>query len=1314
MKKLLLPLLSLFCLATLGAQQISVVVPASSPSRPAHFNWEFESSGGGDVQIGQFACGSYWIAPANGDSAVKLISLTGNPAWTDYLSCDADPIAESHGLLDGSNNYGSYNSSENLLASLPVTITPPANSCVSLVAAMQRNEAATSPGGTSAIVGEVVDAYCVVTVMAQPPANGGADMIRPNITGTTKEFLTWDDFDLTRLPSYTFLAGKTSQQWESTRIRWSHSTEIFSMLVEKSSGNWGKYSEGGRAFRSAILIDDYASGVAQAFNDDLLAIFSSSGTLEEKKPSLAAMISYGLDIYHNRYNYGSNKRKAWSSGAGQSSGTFLPPVFAAALLEDETKANEMKKVALTSHDEDVALRGPQELRQITRGVTGVLLWGDGMPIVRTGNNLTTDEKAYWGRLTLSACFDGAINSCNANGGSKTGADPYGYIDGPPNSAGAFYMNTSAGAFRGLAAAMILMPQIRDIVNTDDPIEYADRISRHGVWTYPDPVAVPSIETQQQACNVYNSQCPGFGVTWGADPSDVRFAIEDGSGRFVSKHGDPVNLNYDSSRVASNWAQIIALYSGNTFEDNAVSLGTLAAPMILFEYGSNPKAHMKAFNPDAVIRYTVNGGTPTSSSTLYAGPIDVDPGDVVRARAFLSGMSDSPVRVKAFGSGSSGDTQAPSTPTGLAASNVGSTTVDLDWNASTDNVAVAGYKVYVNGSNPVSVGVTSVTISQLQPNTNYAFTVTAYDAAQNESSPSTAVNVQTTTGGGGSTLDIEADPNDQEIYENGGASWPGHVTVRGGGGSSGVDINAVFPFELPALGSGESITEASFSVNIEGVPGSPTGVLDLYGLDYRSTNGVSASTDYYQGSYGNDSASTALQQSFATGSSSTGIVSTSSTGEAALVAYLNAQYAAGAQAGDFVFLRLSPSVSNEANSQSWTFSSANSTTQANRPVLSVQIGVGDTQAPSAPTGLNASNEAPTTVDLSWNAATDNVGVTHYKVYVNGTPYKVFGTAITIAGLSELTAYSFAVKACDAAGNESAASSPVNTATTSSAVWVDVEADPADQEIYETGGSKWVGQANMRIGGGTSGVDINAVFPFELPILYEGEVITDAEFSVNFESIASSPLGVLDLYGLDYRTSAAVNATGDYYQGAFGNDSAATALDDAFATGSSSAGVLATDSTGAANLVDYLNDQYASGAEPGNFVFLRLNPSVADEGVSKYWEVSSANASTVADRPVLSIEISASGDTQAPSPPTGLSTVNTSPTSIELEWNAASDNVAVVGYIIYVNGGNPALVAGTEATIEGLAPGTSYTITVSALDPSGNESSPSQGLNESTDP
>src|SRR5690606_18382371 len=114
-----------------------------------------------------------------------------------------------------------------------------------------------------------------------------------------------------------------------------------------------------------------------------------------------------------------------------------------------------------------------------------------------------------------------------------------------------------------------------------------------------------------------------------------------------------------------------------------------------------------------------------------------------------------------------------------------------------------------------------------------------------------------------------------------------------------------------------------------------------------------------------------------------------------------------------------------------------------------------------------------------------------------------------------------------------------------------------------------------------------------------------------------------------TSAAVNATGDYYQGAFGNDSAATALDDAFATGSSSAGVLATDSTGAANLVDYLNDQYASGAEPGNFVFLRLNPSVADEGVSKYWEVSSANASTVADRPVLSIEISASGDTQAPS-------------------------------------------------------------------------------------
>jgi len=44
---------------------------------------------------------------------------------------------------------------------------------------------------------------------------------------------------------------------------------------------------------------------------------------------------------------------------------------------------------------------------------------------------------------------------------------------------------------------------------------------------------------------------------------------------------------------------------------------------------------------------------------------------------------------------------------------------------------------------------------------------------------------------------------------------------------------------------------------------------------------------------------------------------------------------------------------------------------------------DTNPPTAPTGLAVTGITQTGVSLTWNAATDNVGVTGYALYVNGT-------------------------------------------------------------------------------------------------------------------------------------------------------------------------------------------------------------------------------------------------------------------------------------------------------------------------------------------
>ena len=83
-----------------------------------------------------------------------------------------------------------------------------------------------------------------------------------------------------------------------------------------------------------------------------------------------------------------------------------------------------------------------------------------------------------------------------------------------------------------------------------------------------------------------------------------------------------------------------------------------------------------------------------------------------------------------------DTTPPSVPTGLTATAVSSNQIDLSWNPSTDNVGVAGYKIYdYYGTYLKSVTSTSTSITGLNPNTYYCFTVSAYDAAGNESGQS---------------------------------------------------------------------------------------------------------------------------------------------------------------------------------------------------------------------------------------------------------------------------------------------------------------------------------------------------------------------------------------------------------------------------------------------------------------------------------------------------------------------------------------------------------------------------------------------------
>lgn len=103
------------------------------------------------------------------------------------------------------------------------------------------------------------------------------------------------------------------------------------------------------------------------------------------------------------------------------------------------------------------------------------------------------------------------------------------------------------------------------------------------------------------------------------------------------------------------------------------------------------------------------------------------------------------------------------------------------------------------------------------------------------------------------------------------------------------------------------------------------------------------------------------------------------------------------------------------------------------LVPVQGGTTDTQAPTVPANLQAPAKTANSVTLSWGASTDNVGVTGYSIFRDGTQVGTSTTTgYTDTGLTAGTAYAYTVKAWDAAGNGSAASSSLMITTQASTI------------------------------------------------------------------------------------------------------------------------------------------------------------------------------------------------------------------------------------------------------------------------------------------
>jgi endoglucanase len=184
-----------------------------------------------------------------------------------------------------------------------------------------------------------------------------------------------------------------------------------------------------------------------------------------------------------------------------------------------------------------------------------------------------------------------------------------------------------------------------------------------------------------------------------------------------------------------------------------------------------------------------------------------------------------------GSGTSNDTTAPSTPTGLSASGTTATGTRLTWTAATDNVGVTGYEVLrapgASGGTFTAVATTTATShtdSGLEPANTYRYQVRARDAAGNQSAPSDAVLVTTPSSGvsGGCSVDATS----QSQWETGYVVQPIMVTNTGSSTIQGWTVTFTLPAGHRVTGfwnadvtvSGQNVTARGVASNRTLAPG----------------------------------------------------------------------------------------------------------------------------------------------------------------------------------------------------------------------------------------------------------------------------------------------------------------------------------------------------------------------------------------------------------------------------------------------------------------------------------------------------------------
>ena len=231
---------------------------------------------------------------------------------------------------------------------------------------------------------------------------------------------------------------------------------------------------------------------------------------------------------------------------------------------------------------------------------------------------------------------------------------------------------------------------------------------------------------QQSPNTDNDTIISYAEERASNPVQELYVVNNtivndyGNGTFVRVSGSP-----SSSRLVNN----LFIGPGTVLQGQGTQTTNLATRNAHLVNQAGYDYHLSAGSP------AINGGTPPGT----AGGFDLTPlYEYVHPmlRAKTRSIVGSAIDIGAYEYGNVGqpptDTTAPSVPTGLTATAISSSQINISWTSSTDNEVVRGYTIYRGGA---QIGITqdnSYSDAGLTPSTTYLYTVSAYDFAGNRS------------------------------------------------------------------------------------------------------------------------------------------------------------------------------------------------------------------------------------------------------------------------------------------------------------------------------------------------------------------------------------------------------------------------------------------------------------------------------------------------------------------------------------------------------------------------------------------------------